>query len=111
MGTDVFYWHGFTEILLNGQWVKATPAFNVELCDRFGLLPLEFDRRSDSLYHPFDRAGHRHMEYVAQRGSFDDVPLARMVADFATLYPAWGPQAGGLQAADFTADIDQESRS
>jgi transglutaminase-like putative cysteine protease len=111
MGTDVFYWHGFTEILLNGQWVKATPAFNVELCDRFGLLPLEFDGRCDSLYHPFDRAGHRHMEYVAQRGSFDDVPLARMVADFATLYPAWGPQAGGLQAADFTADIDQESRS
>lgn len=110
MGTDIFYWHGFTEILLDRRWVKATPAFNVELCDRFGLLPLEFDGRSDSLYHPFDRAGQRHMEYVAQRGSFDDVPLARMVADFAVLYPAWRPQLERLQNADFAADVDRESR-
>jgi transglutaminase-like putative cysteine protease len=110
MGTDIFYWHGFTEILLGGKWVKATPAFNIELCDRFGLLPLEFDGRADSIYHPFDRSGHRHMEYVAQRGSFDDVPLARMLADFATLYPAWRSLAGGLQVADFAADIDRESR-
>jgi transglutaminase-like putative cysteine protease len=108
MGTDIFYWHGFTEILLNGKWVKATPAFNVELCDRFGLLPLEFDGRSDSIYHPFDRSGHRHMEYVAQRGSFDDVPLARMVADFASLYPAWRSLVAGLQAADFDNDISNE---
>jgi len=50
------------------------------------------------------------MEYVAQRGSFDDVPLARMVADFATLYPAWRSLVEGLQAADFTADIVSESR-
>jgi transglutaminase-like putative cysteine protease len=110
MGTDIFYWHGFTEILLDGKWVKATPAFNVELCNRFGLLPLQFDGRSDSLYHPFDRRGQRHMEYIAQRGSFDDVPLARMVADFATLYPAWRPQLERLQAADFVADVDRESR-
>jgi acyl-coenzyme A thioesterase PaaI-like protein len=47
-----------------------------ELCERFGLLPLDFDGRSDSIYHPFDKAGNRHMEYVHQRGAFDDVPLA-----------------------------------
>jgi hypothetical protein len=49
------------------------------------------------------------MEYISQRGSFDDVPLARMVADFALLYPAWQSQGWQLQAADFTADIDHES--
>ncbi len=105
MGTDIFYWHGFTEIHLEGRWVKATPAFNIELCDKFGLLPLEFDGQSDSIYHPFDKQGHRHMEYVAQRGSFDDVPLAQMVADFAVLYPGWRPE----ERADFLADVAQET--
>jgi transglutaminase-like putative cysteine protease len=49
MKTDLFVWHGYTELWLDGAWVKATPAFNIELCDRFGLLPLEFDGRVDSL--------------------------------------------------------------
>jgi transglutaminase-like putative cysteine protease len=109
MQTDVFYWHGYAEILLENRWVKATPAFNLELCERFGLLPLEFDGRTDSLYHPFDRQGHRHMEYVAQRGSFDDVPLDRMVADFARLYPRWQPEQPDLARQDFLADVARET--
>ena len=108
MGTDIFVWHGFTEILIDGAWRKATPAFNVELCERFGLLPLEFNGRDDSLYQPFDRHGHRHMEYVAQRGSFDDVPLARIVADFAEHYPAWRPQLEAMQRSDFLDDVAKE---
>jgi len=111
MQTDVFYWHGYAEILLEDRWVKATPAFNLELCERFGLVPLEFDGRTDSLYHPFDRQGHRHMEYVAQRGSFDDVPLERMVADFARLYPRWRPEQPDLARQDFLADVARETGS
>jgi transglutaminase-like putative cysteine protease len=109
MGTDLFYWHGFAELRLAGRWLKATPAFNVELCDRFGLLPLEFNGLEDSIYHPFDRQGHRHMEYVAQRGSFDEVPLAVIVADFARLYPAWRPQLEALSQGDFLADVTRET--
>ena len=60
--TDIFYWHGYAEMRLGGRWIKATPAFNLELAERFGLLPLAWDGREDSIYHPFDRAGHRHME-------------------------------------------------
>jgi len=105
----VFHWHGYTEIHLDARWVKATPAFNVELCDRFGLRPLEFDGRSDSLYHPFDREGRRHMEYVADRGSFDDVPLALMTAEFATLYPAWGARLQGAGDEQFLADVEREA--
>jgi transglutaminase-like putative cysteine protease len=111
MQTDVFYWHGYAEILLENRWVKATPAFNLELCERFGLLPLEFDGRTDSLYHPFDRQGHRHMEYVAQRGSFDDVPLDRMVADFARLYPRWRSGQPDLTRQDFLSDVARETAS
>src|SRR5690554_6649869 len=49
MKTDLFYWHGYTDIYLNGKWVKATPAFNIELCDKFGLKPLEFNGEEDSI--------------------------------------------------------------
>lgn len=110
MQTDVFFWHGYTDILLDGTWRKATPAFNVELCERFDLLPLEFDGNADSLYHPFDRHGHRHMEYVNQRGSFDDVPLAQITADFARLYPRWLPGREEMLARDFLADAARETR-
>jgi hypothetical protein len=87
MQTDVFVWHGYSELWIEGAWRKATPAFNLSLCDKFGLLPLEFDGVHDSLYHPFDRAGQRHMEYVNERGSFDDLPLAQIRASFAEVYP------------------------
>ncbi len=108
MQTDIFLWHGYTDLWLGGAWRKATPAFNIELCDRFGLLPLEFNGQDDSIYHPFDRAGNRHMEYVRQHGSFDDMPLARIVADFAKTYPAWGVQA--TDEGSFLADVERETR-
>ncbi len=113
MQTDLFIWHGCTELWLDGTWRKATPAFNLSLCQKFGLLPLEFDGVHDSLYHPFDASGARHMEYVAQRGSFDEVPLAQIVADFARVYPGWGAAGSaaqaGFQTADFQAEVQAEA--
>ncbi|RLB68068.1 MAG: transglutaminase, partial [Deltaproteobacteria bacterium] len=53
-GGDLMRWHAFTEFYLNGIWVKATPAFNLELCTRFRVKPLEFNGREDSIFHPFD---------------------------------------------------------
>lgn len=110
MQTDVFAWHGYTELWLDGAWRKATPAFNIELCDRFGLLPLEFDGVHDSLYHPFDRAGNQHMEYVNERGSFDDLPLAQITATFALLYPALLAGDAASADGDFAADAARETR-
>ena len=57
MGTDIFYGHGYTAMHLGGQWLKATPAFNVELCDKLGLRTLEFDGTADSIYHPVRPGG------------------------------------------------------
>lgn len=108
MKTDVFIWHGYTELWIDGAWVKSTPAFNVELCQRFGLLPLEWDGREDSLYHPFDQAGRQHMEYVGERGTFDDMPLDRIVADFLRTYPEWQVLTG--TEVSFDADVQQERR-
>jgi transglutaminase-like putative cysteine protease len=86
--TDVFYYHGYTELHLGGRWVKATPAFDRALCDKFGVHPLEFDGSADSLFHPYDRAGRRHMEYVRDRGPARDVPVDDIVATFTRAYPA-----------------------
>jgi transglutaminase-like putative cysteine protease len=109
MGTDLFVWHGYTDIWLDGAWRKATPAFNLSLCERFGLLPLEFDGRTDSIYHPFDRAGNRHMEYVRQHGAFDDVPVQRMLDDFAHHYPRMALRPDAQPDADFLADVARET--
>jgi transglutaminase-like putative cysteine protease len=112
MKTDVFVWHGYTDIWLDGAWRKATPAFNIELCERFGLLPLEFDGVQDSIYHPFDRSGNKHMEYLAQRGAFTDVPLERIVSDFDSTYGGWlkGQDAARSAGSDaFLADVAVEA--
>lgn len=114
MTTDEFIWHGFTELWLDGAWRKATPAFNIELCERFGLHPLEFDGQADSIYHPFDKAGNKHMEYLRERGSFVDVPLERIVADFRTTYPGWlqgAAQQSALSGDDFQADVARETQA
>ncbi|MCW5654781.1 transglutaminase family protein [Hydrogenophaga sp.] len=108
MGTDVFAWHGYTSIWLDGQWRKATPAFNIELCEKFGLLPLDFDGRSDSLYHPYDREGRQHMEYVRERGAFDDLPLQPLRDAFRQIYPDL-PTAMENVEGDFAADAEREA--
>jgi len=89
MGTDLFIYHGYAELLLEGRWVKATPAFNVELCRRFRVKPLEFDGREDSIFHPFDEQDRRHMEYLRDRGSHADVPVAEIMQAFREAYPSY----------------------
>ena len=106
--TDVFYYHGYTELCIDGRWVKATPAFDRALCDRFGVQPLEFEGTADSLFHPFDRHGRRHMEYIADRGPAADVPAADILATFARYYPGL---TGSAPAAEtrFRAEAEQFS--
>ena len=101
LGTDVFAFHGFTEIFLEERWLKVTPTFNSRLCERFGVLPLEFDGVSDALFQPFDAAGRRHMEYIRDRGSFADFPFEEMLRVYAEVYPSFGvrdleSEEGGL---------------
>jgi hypothetical protein len=101
MGTDLFYYHGYTELYLDGKWVKATPAFDRGLCEKFGVRPLEFDGREDSLFHPFDVSGRRHMEYVRDRGPAADVPVADILETFTRFYPQLTAAAPTPSATQF----------
>ena len=87
MSTDVFYYHGYAELHLDGRWVKATAVFDRGLCERFGVRPLEFDGREDSLFHAFDTGGRRHMEYLHHHGASVDVPVAAIIETFERHYP------------------------
>ena len=107
MNTDVFYWHGYTAIQLNGEWVKATPAFNIELCEKFRIKPLEFDGTEDSIYHPFDLEGRKHMEYLRFHGEYDDLPLDEIMASFVKHYSGTMVEA---PVGDFEGEVDEETR-
>ena len=87
MGTDVFVWHGYAELFVEERWVKATPAFNRSLCERFGVPTMEFDGIRDSVFQPFDGEGKRYMEYLEDHGRFADLPLERLRAAFEAAYP------------------------
>jgi transglutaminase-like putative cysteine protease len=87
MDTDDFLWHGFVSLKLEGRWVKATPSFNIEMCQRFGVAPLEFDGTTDSLLQPYDARNQRFMEYVRERGVHDDLPYDEAVRDWRAGYP------------------------
>jgi len=86
MGTDLFVYHGYVAVHLGGRWLKVSPAFNAELCARFGVPALEFDGTSDALLHAYDGEGRRHMEYVTDHGTWDGIPLERMFAAFEATY-------------------------
>ena len=90
MGTDVFVFHGYSELYVHGAWRKATPAFNTELCARFGVAPLTFDGSGDALLHPFARDGSVYMEYIRDRGVYADLPLELILEVFAAAYPGFG---------------------
>ena len=107
MGSDLFIYHGYTELLLEGRWVKATPAFDLALCDRFGVLPLEFDGREDSIFQPHDRAGRRHMEYLRDRGAHADVPVADIMATFAREYPQLAERGTPAPATRFRDEASE----
>lgn len=87
MRTDVFAFHGYTDIYIDDKWVKATPAFNREMCEKFGVLPLEFNGRDDSVFHPFDKVGQQHMEYLKEYGHFADFPPEKLVEAYQQHYP------------------------
>lgn len=111
MGTDVFYYHGYTDLWLDGKWVKATPAFNKELTDKFRLKPLEFDGREDSIYHPFDLQGQRHMEYLRYHGAFVDVPFDTIRETFVKVYPGMPflHGEGDQSVGDFAKEAEAEN--
>jgi transglutaminase-like putative cysteine protease len=80
LGSNIMPFHGYAELHLNGKWVKATPAFDLKLCQKTSTLPVEFDGKNDAMFHPYNQDGKLHIEYVKDLGNhYDDLPLAKLL--------------------------------
>ncbi|WP_166266530.1 transglutaminase-like domain-containing protein [Marinobacter caseinilyticus] len=91
--SDIFRMHGFIELHLNNRWVKATPAFNAQLCELMSVEPLPFDGVHDSVFQEYTEAGHAHMEYVNDHGVFADLPYEFIVESVQSAYGhLFGPE-------------------
>ena len=86
LGSNIFSYHGFMEFYLDGKWVKATPAFNKELCRKAKVTPLEFNGREDSIFQPYNEEKKLFMEYVTDHGSAADIPVDKIVEAWKTTY-------------------------
>lgn len=84
--SDVFAFHGYVELYLDGKWVKATPAFNDALCTLMGVAPLEFNGREDSIFQEHETEG-GYMEYLYDHGTFNDIPREYMISVLKKHYP------------------------
>ena len=103
MGTDLFAWHGFTEVFLDEEWRKASPTFNDTLCAKLGVSVLDFDGAHDSLLHPYDGAGRAYMRYERQHGAFADVPAKFIGREMKRVY-------GHMYDADHSGrDMEKEA--
>jgi len=111
MQSDVFSWHGYTEFYLNNKWVKATPAFNKLLCDKTGIKPLEFDGENDSIFHEFDQAGNKHMEYLKDHGRFDDLPFQKIAEAYKKQYPMFAKLLEHQAELNIEGQFDEEASS
>jgi len=108
MGSDLFIYHGYVQIWVDGNSFKVTPAFNMELCERFGVKPLEFDGTADALFHEYNASNQRHMEYVNDHGVFEDPPVKEFLRDFFKAYPKLIEMQSQVNPEDAKRDPDDK---
>jgi transglutaminase-like putative cysteine protease len=96
LGTNISFHHGYSELYLNKKWVKATPAFNIELCKKFDLESVEFDGVRDAVFHERNKNGEVCIEYIKYHGTFADLPFEELTQVFAKKYPFTSKVRGEL---------------
>jgi transglutaminase-like putative cysteine protease len=86
VGSNLFVFHGYTELLLNGKWIKATPAFNETLCMKYHVAPLAFNGHEDSIFQAYTSDQKLFMEYTEYFGTFSSVPMKIMMRTWQDVY-------------------------
>jgi hypothetical protein len=79
IGSNIFVFHGFVDLYLDGKWVEANVAFDKDLCEKKGYPIGEFDGRTPCLFSHFDAKGKKFVEYLKDRGTFADVPFRKIL--------------------------------
>lgn len=102
-GREIFLNHGWAALNIDGKWLKASPAFNAELCARMNVPPTAFDGEHDAVLQAMDSQGRRQMTYLRDHGVWSDLPFERIKQDFEGYYPVslW---LAGPPAAEFGSE-------
>lgn len=90
MGGHTFTYHSYTQWFLDGQWRKATPAFDAALCREHGLPAVEFRPEADLLLPERTLDGRPYIVYRVDHGWRLGVPLEEIMQAWLLQY---GPQA------------------
>jgi hypothetical protein len=85
IGTNILAFHGYAELFIDNDWMKVSPDFDIEFCKSTGVLPVDFSGEKDALF-PVDMEGRSHIEYVNERGCFEDVPVEMIVSGLKEFY-------------------------
>ena len=86
IGSDLFVYHGYTEFYLTEKWIKATPTFNIELCERYHVTPLDFNGKDDAIFHEFNQEKKQFMKYLEYHGTYADIPIDNILDEWKKVY-------------------------
>jgi len=84
--TNILPFHGYTELILNVKWVKATPAWDARMSEKAHSYKIDFDGKSDAMLPEYDIDGQPHVEYLLDLGHGNDVPLERLWGELRLTY-------------------------
>ncbi len=101
LGTDELTPHGMVDVYLGDRWIKISPAFNLELCTKLNVDPLDFDGEQDSIFQQYDRDGGVFMEYLEDYGHFEDVPMAFIFNNMKEHYSGLRKNLGNADVLNF----------
>ena len=105
VGGDIFHYHAYAVVQLEGKWVKATPVFNANLCRLFGIEPLEFDGVQDATLQPYDKDGKKCLEFIDYHGTFDDFPYVQCITELKRHHPQLFLNEGRTARGNLTREI------
>ncbi|MFC2122671.1 transglutaminase family protein [Bacteroidota bacterium] len=79
LGGDLFVSHGYNELYLEGKWLKVAPTYDRQLCEGKRFVLVEFDGVNHAVLPSCSLDGEPHIEYVLDRGHYDDLPLEEVI--------------------------------
>lgn len=73
-GINVLPLHGYADLYIDGKWIHASPAYDIEICRKKRFIPVEFDGVNDAKDSTHDLDGKPHVEHIKYHGPYDDFP-------------------------------------
>ena len=77
--SDRMVYHTYVDLHVGGRWMKVTPSFERDLCQKMGWHLVEFDGTADATFRPLDLQGMPHIDYILDRGTDAGIPLPSMI--------------------------------